>query len=553
MTTQTVIDHAKLTSAISAKRPTGDSAIYEDEFEIISIEIAKLSSINQEEVDWKIILDNSRKLLTKKTKDLLLASYLSTSLFELHGYQGLKEGLQVLEKLTTEFWDVLYPEKKRMRGRAAAISWLNKRLIIALKNKKPSLNDNEHLEEIFRIIGDLDQYYSVEITENTPSFGELSRLLNEYRSNIQPQEVTATTEDGTGKDTNDKTNSTKTVTKNTKEKTKPGNSAENLVKETIKNSSEAPSNASRDTATRLSQADIASDYRQAQQPLKSLVADLRGASLNNPQHFYLNRISTWLSVTEVPMHTKNKTQLQAPATEIISGIQAKLESGDLENVITQIESLVPQSPFWFDAQRLVVTAMEEMGRPYETAAIIVKSQTFALLQRFPALLKMQFADGTPFASEQFKNWYKNQSSQSSGTTTSTSVSSTLDTKMIKTVQTLNSKGKLEEALDTIQTTISQGGNIKQKFMLRLLQAESCSQCDRQDLALPLYTQLDTEQQQYKLEEWDPELAIQILQGLLKAHRVAKNTDSESGVNHEEQHVFTRLCQLQPGAALQIAL
>ena len=549
MTTETIIDHKKLTSPISAKKPTGDSSIYEDEFEVIGMEIAKLASINQEEVDWQVVLDNSQTLLTKKTKDILLASYLSASLFELHGYQGLREGLQVLEKLTTEFWDTLYPEKKRMRGRAAAISWLNKRLIISLKSRKPAQKDSEHLEEIFKIIGDLDQYYSVEITENTPSFGELSRLLNEYRSTIQPPAEPETTKPATKSTTAKNKN-----TANAEEEPKPeGN--ENKAAETTPQSTTQPetldTNKQAENKTQINPADLASNYRQAQQPLKTLVADLRGAALNNPQHFYLNRVATWLPVTEVPMHTKNKTQLQPPAAEIISGLKSKIESGDLENVITEIETLIPQSPFWFDAQRLVVTAMEEMGRPYETAATIVKSQIFALLQRLPALLKMQFADGTPFASEQFKNWYKNQSFQNSGATQSTSQPGELDAEMIKTVQALNGKGKLEESLETIQTAINQGSNTKQKFMLRLLQAKSCSQCDRQDLALPLYTQLDKQQQKYKLEKWEPELATQILQGLLKAHRMAEKTDSETGQSPEEKQIFNRLCQLQPKAALQL--
>ncbi len=544
MTTEPIIDFEKITSAISAKNPTGDSATYEDEFEIIDQEIAKLSAITQEDVDWQAVYDNCQKLLTTKTKDLLLASYFSASLFEIHGYQGLKEGLQILEKLTTEFWDSLYPALKRMRGRAAAINWLNKRLINILANKKPVPSDHESLEEIFRIIGDLDQFYSVEITDNTPSFAELSRQLNEYRASIQPPTKKSAT-------TASNKNEADTTTIKTKEQPPENSSKDEVITSPTNDNNQsqvAATNQQSSQPTQINQADIASSYRQAQQTIKSLVNDLRAASLNNPQHFYLNRVATWLSVTEVPMNTSNKTQLQAPATEIVSSLQSKIESGDLENAITEIESLIPQSPLWLDAQRLVVVAMEEMGRPYETAAIIVKSQTFALIQRLPALLKMQFADGTPFASEQFKSWYKNESAGSSETTTPT-VQTSLDAELIKKIHVLTSKGKLDKALALIQTAINQGCNVKQRFLLLLLQAESCGQCDRFDLAQPMYSQLDQEQKKYKLEEWEPELATQILLGLLKTLRASAEANSEAGTNTEEQQVFNRLCLLQPAIAL----
>ncbi len=527
MTSQSLIDIEKITSAISADNPSGNSATYEDEFESIDLEIKKLSSIQQLDVDWGVVHDNCVSLLSRKTKDLTLTCYLTASLFEKQGYQGLAEGLNIQQLISTKFWASLYPEKKRMRGRSAAINWLNQRLTVATKRKKPTAKEHSQLEDVFKLVDELNQFYSHEITENTPSLLELSRQLNEYRSSL----LSTANKQTKSKDTTAIENSSDKI-ETSKKSTVPGDI----------NNTGADNDPVKLKTEDFSTSETSKIYRDIQQSIRPLVTDLRSQRLNNPHHFYLNRIASWISVTDIPVHEKNKTQLVAPAKEVIATLQSKIKSADYEAAITQIEVLLPQSPFWFDAQRLSVLAMKEMGRSYEGATKMVASQTKSFCQRFPDLLKMRFSDGTPFASEQFKNWIKKEADKNVALTTNNSSDQALDSKLVKKVAQLSENDKLDEAMVVLQQKISDSGSKKTRMSLRLLQAATCANNERHDLAYPLYLALDKEQQKHRLESWDPEVASQILLGLLNSLRDLTVSDSTQH-SIDEQLIVERLCRL----------
>src|SRR5262245_35415219 len=60
--------------------------------------------------DWPLTVKLTAEALTKKSKDLQLAAWLTEALVRRNGMSGLMEGLQVLHGLVEAFWDSLYPE-----------------------------------------------------------------------------------------------------------------------------------------------------------------------------------------------------------------------------------------------------------------------------------------------------------------------------------------------------------------------------------------------------------------------------------------------------------
>ena len=117
--------------------PCGTSARYEPEFEALQDEIGKLEAVEGGEVLWGTAADNAIAVLKTKSKDLLVASYLTMAMYEQHGYAGLAAGLGVCHDLVTTFWDGLFPEAARMRARAAALQWINDRMAIELEKASP--------------------------------------------------------------------------------------------------------------------------------------------------------------------------------------------------------------------------------------------------------------------------------------------------------------------------------------------------------------------------------------------------------------------------------
>src|SRR5439155_18810463 len=60
--------------------------------------------------DWALAVRLLTDALSKKSKDLQLAAWLTEALVRRNGMAGLNEGLKLTQSLVETFWDNLYPE-----------------------------------------------------------------------------------------------------------------------------------------------------------------------------------------------------------------------------------------------------------------------------------------------------------------------------------------------------------------------------------------------------------------------------------------------------------
>jgi len=535
---QTILDTELLLTPIKGENPAGEACNYEDEYEAIELEVSKLSAIDLEEVNWELVADNCQELLQKKTKDLQLGCYLAVSLFQVQGYAGLNEGVQLVDQLQNSFWHDLYPPLKRMRGRAAAINWLNTQLVKMLQDKPPGKNEAGQLEEMYITLESINQFATEYIDQNTPNLSELLRLVNGYRSQVQSTpEATDQQKNETDLSTEQASNSTtKTVNKNVPDETS------------------APTT---DVPSVADSTDLSKVQQNARKSLKMMAESGRSARLNDAQHFYLNRVAVWLPVTELPMNTDGKTQLQPPSEQAISGLKTQFENGENEQVILAVEDMLASSPFWFEGNKISAQAMDELGKKFINARATVISSTHAFLQRFPGLSELTFADGSAFVSDNLKQWLESETGMSneSGHTTSITTEELIPQEIVSEARALSGKSKLAEALQLLDHELNQASSGKQKFSLRILQAELCSSSERYDMATPILELLDSEQQKREMASWEPALSIQVLQSLLNCYTklLKKKSANSNDLQSKADLVFDRLCQLQPTAAFKYKL
>lgn len=85
--------------------------------------------------DWATVEAICIEALTKRTKDLQIASWLLESWLHLYGFAGVTNGMNVLAGLCNNFWDHLYPslEVDEIEGRVAPIDWVEQKLTLKLK------------------------------------------------------------------------------------------------------------------------------------------------------------------------------------------------------------------------------------------------------------------------------------------------------------------------------------------------------------------------------------------------------------------------------------
>jgi type VI secretion system protein ImpA len=85
---------------------------------------------------WPRVRQLCENILQTKSKDLQVACWYVDALTQLHGFDGLAFGFQVMEVLLTDFWEFLFPEidEDGAEERAGKIAWLNKQLSETIRN-----------------------------------------------------------------------------------------------------------------------------------------------------------------------------------------------------------------------------------------------------------------------------------------------------------------------------------------------------------------------------------------------------------------------------------
>ena len=77
--------------------------------------------------DWRPVLDNGRKALSSKSKDLEVVAYMIEALVRQKGFPGLRDGFRLARELIERFWDDLYPrpDEDGLETRIAPLTGLN--------------------------------------------------------------------------------------------------------------------------------------------------------------------------------------------------------------------------------------------------------------------------------------------------------------------------------------------------------------------------------------------------------------------------------------------
>ena len=123
-------------SPISENQPAGADAKYEPEYEALTAEIAKLSSVSQSAlISWQAVADNGAAILGQKSKDISVAAYTAVALAHIGGAQGFLDGVNLLRGVCTNFWDDAFPPKAKMRRRLNAYEWWHERALEQLRKE----------------------------------------------------------------------------------------------------------------------------------------------------------------------------------------------------------------------------------------------------------------------------------------------------------------------------------------------------------------------------------------------------------------------------------
>lgn len=137
-----VVNIAALLAPLAGENPAGASLQYDGMHDDIREARRADDQFSQGEwqrerklADWPRVVELTSETLATRSKDLQVGAWLAEALVRLHGFVGLRDGLNVMRGLQLNFWDGLFPEPDEgdLEARGNSLAWLDRQLSLAIK------------------------------------------------------------------------------------------------------------------------------------------------------------------------------------------------------------------------------------------------------------------------------------------------------------------------------------------------------------------------------------------------------------------------------------
>lgn len=131
MATADLIDFARLLAPISETEPCGVDLRWDTVYDELRTarqqgDRSAFEGETSAGPNWNFVVDRATDLLSHRSKDLMIAGWLTEALLHLHGFAGVRDGLKVINGLIDNFWEQLYPrpDESDWEPRIAPLVWL---------------------------------------------------------------------------------------------------------------------------------------------------------------------------------------------------------------------------------------------------------------------------------------------------------------------------------------------------------------------------------------------------------------------------------------------
>jgi type VI secretion system protein VasJ len=526
---------------IQADAPSGADMRYDADFDALQTEIDKLTSPTATTpVDWVHVAEGAARILETKSKDLTVASYLAVALVCTRQVSGLDQGVLILKEMLETFWDTLYPPKKRMRGRAGAITWWLERTELELQKSTPAPMPLKMAERLKANLRAIDAW----LAEKMPD----APLLRGLQRRVEALPVEAAQEPAG--------QSPAAVVAAPPDVAEPETAGMPSIAPahgaTAKNPAPARAHAAAaadagGTITDAAEARRAADN--ALQRLRQISLFLLQQDLRDPLAYRYRRMAAWARVVTLPVHAEGTTQIAPPAPQVVDQLEALSAAATGPALIQMAEQKLSQSIFWLDLNRWVAEALKDLSPDHQAAMNAVCQDTAALLQRLPELAAMRFSDGMPFADPATRRWLQQIGAGEGDAPSAADTGGSAPDPMLSIVQKadgLARKKQVIEAVDLLQQQMLRSRSHRDRMGWRVAIARLLLETKKASKALPHLEQILNDIDRFDLAQWDPHLAVE---GLTLAWQ-GFSAQTAGDYKARAEQVLHRMAKLDPTAALR---
>jgi len=555
-----------------------------------------MSEQDRKVADNSLVIKLTTEALSKKTKDLQLAAWLTEALLKQRSFAGLKDGLLVCSGLVEKFWDTVYPEPEDgdPQPRSAPLGFIGTKLEIPLKlapivekmrygtldfqqsrdvgyegqaaneeaqkkraqllqegklapevfdkafdetPKKFYLQAEKDLDTCLQTLAALNKFCDEKLGTEGPSLGPLKSALENSRHVVHG------------------------LLQKKREKepdpVEPAAAVEGQAAGAADSAAMGPVRTgvliSVDTSSEPA------DRLDAIRKVAEAAAFLRRREPKSPASFLMLRGLRWGEL-RAAVDLSDPTLLEAPPTELRRHLKRLALDKKWEQVLDAGESAMalPCSRAWLDLQRFEIEACDALGSDYEAIARAIRSELKALVTDLPQLLDATLMDDTPAANAETRTWLKSlsQAPQQQAAPAEAQPAPPVSTNgsssrwpgqptdvYVSALQALR-EGQERKAFEILQQDIARQRSGRERFRRKLQLVEMCASTNKQNIAQPILDDLVATIENHKLDDWeDPGLVASALATIMKLSQRIQ------GDNAQRQRLFERICRLDPAQAI----
>lgn len=499
-------------SPVSESSPAGADAKYEPEYEALTAEIGKLSSVSQSSpISWQAVADNGAVILAQKSKDISVAAYMAVALIHTDGAQGFLDGVKLLRGICENFWDDAFPPKAKLRRRLNAYEWWHERALEQLRKEGQPPVSAALSAEMTEAVGELDSLIGGLMDDAQPlrdikeAIRAIPLLPEEKPKEPEPQAAPAP-------EPPHEEPAPQPQLQATPEPPRPAPAP-----------SPAPQAAQTgDTAAALSAfVEAARNYAYA----------LRAEDPANYLAWQLPRVALWGKIAALPPDDgTGQTMVPPPDMDRVEATERLLAGKNWLKAAAAADDLFQSYPLCIDLQRIADEALANLGPSFAAARARLRAETAAFVGRLPGLTALSYDGGVPFVSPATRAWLDELAHDGqSGGSAGGSRADRIDEVIAEARETLaagdaaGALRKLEDALGA-----SAAGNVR-------LRAEElhmlCSQREAKTAAA-LARALAREIEQSGLAKLEPDIAVEAMTAACRALDLAGDAEGAEALREK---------------------
>jgi type VI secretion system protein ImpA len=538
--------------------------------------------------DFVVVTKLATEALSKRTKDLQIAAWLTEALLVQERIAGLTQGLNLLRGLLENFWDTLYPEVEDgdLEMRAGPIEWVGAHLDLQVRKVPLTKNKLDWLkfQESRRIGYEADaQGNEAKMTARQTAIAEKKCTAEEFDEAVRntgetyyrqltadliaalesAQALETLSDEKFGRDAPNFANLKKALEdlqdavrefwkppeEKQPEEELPADQLEESPSEQTTSSAAAP------VRKRAAVSEEIANPDDAVRRIHGLARYLRLANPANPAPYMVLRGIRW-SELRASGSSLDPAVLECPPSETRQQLKKLAAEGQWNELLESAESAMelPAGRGWLDLQRYTVRACESLGHDAVVAAI--QAGLRSLLSDYPDLTSASLSDDTPVANNETLAWIKEKivppppepemivapPAASSAAASGSNGSATIDVQEL--AQQAVRSGRIQDAFELLSREIAQERSGRARFHRKIQLAALCLSAKREDIAYPILMELAEEIDRRKLEEWEESSAL--------AHPMALLLRCMDKLGYDDaakQKIYQKICRLDPVQAL----